>query len=46
MNTDKLLMNLPVGVRSRIETAVDTVGVDTAEDLERVRRLMTAGVSS
>jgi 3-deoxy-manno-octulosonate cytidylyltransferase (CMP-KDO synthetase) len=25
------------------ETTVDTIGVDTPEDLERVRRLMTAG---
>jgi len=31
---------------STAETSADTIGVDTPEDLERVRRLVTAGASS
>jgi 3-deoxy-manno-octulosonate cytidylyltransferase (CMP-KDO synthetase) len=31
---------------STAETTADTIGVDTPEDLERVRRLVTAGASS
>jgi len=29
-----------------VETTVDTIGVDTPEDLERVRRFVAAGVRS
>lgn len=41
------LRALEFGIRIKaVETSHDTIGVDTPEDLERVRRLMTAPVSS
>jgi 3-deoxy-manno-octulosonate cytidylyltransferase (CMP-KDO synthetase) len=41
------LRALEFGIRIKaIETSYDTIGVDTAEDLERVRRLVTATVGS